>query len=63
MGDTVTFTIEVCSHNAAADTIYVSEQLPSSSVFTFISITTTFPYTNNNFPADTCVNYTVKGKY
>jgi uncharacterized repeat protein (TIGR01451 family) len=63
IGDTVTFTIQVCSHNAANDSLYLTEILPSSTVFTFISSTPTFPYTNNNFAADTCINYTVKGKY
>lgn len=63
IGDTVTFTIQVCSHNAANDSLYLTELLPSSTVFTFISSTPTFPYTNNNFPPDTCINYTVKGKY
>lgn len=63
IGDTVTFNIQVCSHNAATDSIYLSEILPSPTVFTFISSTPTFPVTNNNFPADTCINYTVTGTY
>ncbi|HNR21038.1 MAG TPA: T9SS type A sorting domain-containing protein [Bacteroidia bacterium] len=63
IGDTVTFNIQVCSHNAATDSIYLSEILPSPTVFTFISSTPSFPHSNNNFPADTCINYTVTGAY
>lgn len=62
VGDTVTFNIEVCSHNAGNDSIYLTEQFPSSSVFTLVSINP-FPVNNNNFPPDTCINYIVKGKY
>ncbi len=63
IGDTVTFTINVCSHNAAADTMYLTDLLPSSSVFTLYSATPPIPAYNTNFAADTCVNYIVKGMY
>ena len=63
IGDTVTFTINVCSHNAAADTMYLTDLLPSSSVFTLYSATPPIPAYNTNFAADTCVNYIVKGTY
>ncbi len=62
MGDTVSFTITVCSHNGGQQSIALLETLPDTSVFTFISSNPSFPYFTS-FPADTCLSYTVKGKY
>jgi hypothetical protein len=62
VGDTVVFTIEVCSHNAGVDTALVKEKLPNSTVFTLISSTPAFPVTAI-MPADTCVHFTVTGVY
>ncbi|OQB59508.1 MAG: hypothetical protein BWX95_02598 [Bacteroidetes bacterium ADurb.Bin141] len=39
----------------------IHEQLPPA--FTLVSSSVSFPYTNINFPADTCLNYTVTGFY
>ncbi|OQB59140.1 MAG: hypothetical protein BWX95_02679 [Bacteroidetes bacterium ADurb.Bin141] len=61
IGDTITFNIQVCSHNATADTVVIQELLPSA--FTMTASSAAFPYTNTNFPADTCMNYTVSGYY
>ncbi len=61
IGDTITFNIQVCSHNATADTVVIQELLPSA--FTMTASSVGFPYTNTNFPADTCLNYSVSGYY